>query len=91
MRNLKIICQGEMCKINKPPSSSIKTLKNMTPGKDGKCIFFRFGTLETDIDWSQILKNICQKLLSLKNALKSKQEGSCDLWQDLQLSEYQFP
>ena len=41
MRNLKIICQGEMCKIDKPPSLSIKTLKNMSPGKDGKNgIFF---------------------------------------------------
>ena len=40
MRNLKIICQGEVCKIDKPPSLSIKTLKNMTPGKDGNGIFF---------------------------------------------------
>ena len=41
MGNLKIICQGEVCKIDKPPSLSIKTLKNMTPGKDGKWnIFF---------------------------------------------------
>ena len=40
VRNLKIICQGEVCKIDKPPSLSIKTLKNMTPGKDGKLIFF---------------------------------------------------
>ena len=36
MRNLKIICQGEVCKIDKPPSLSIKTLKNMTPVKYGK-------------------------------------------------------
>ena len=40
--NLKIICQGEVCKIDKPPSMSIKTLENMTPGKDGKWnIFFQ--------------------------------------------------
>ena len=41
MQDLKIICQGEVCKIEKPPSLSIKTLKNMTPGKDGKRIFFQ--------------------------------------------------
>ena len=40
MRNLKIICQGEVCKNGKPSSLSIKTLKNMTPGKDGKWNFF---------------------------------------------------
>ena len=40
-RNLKIICQGEVCKIDKPLSLSIKTVTNMTPGKDGKWnIFF---------------------------------------------------
>ena len=27
---------GEVCKIDKPPNLFIKTLKNMTPGKDGK-------------------------------------------------------
>ena len=27
---------GEVCKIDKPPSLSVTTLKNMTPGKDGK-------------------------------------------------------
>ena len=64
MRNLKIICQGEVWKIDKPPSLSIKTLKNMTPRKDGKWnIFFKFEILATNIDWSQILKNICQQLL----------------------------
>ena len=36
MRNFKIICQEEVCKIDKTTSLSIKTLKNMTPGKDGK-------------------------------------------------------
>ena len=36
MRNLKIICRGEVCKIDKTPSLSIKTLKNMIPGKDGQ-------------------------------------------------------
>ena len=36
MRNFKTIRQGEVCKIDKPPSLSIKTFKNMTPGKDGK-------------------------------------------------------
>ena len=51
MRNLKIICQGEVYKIDKPPSLSIKTLKNMTPLKDGKWnIFFKFGILATNID-----------------------------------------
>ena len=40
MRNLKIICQGEVCKIDKPPSLSIKTFKNMIPGKDGKSNIF---------------------------------------------------
>ena len=33
-------CQGELCKIGKPPSLSIKTLKNVTPENDEKCIFF---------------------------------------------------
>ena len=47
--NLKlIICQGEVCKIDKPLSLSIKTLKNMTPGKDGN--FFKFEKLATNID-----------------------------------------
>ena len=51
MRNLKIISQGEVCKINKPPSLSIKTLKNMTPGKMENGIFFsKFEILVTDID-----------------------------------------
>ena len=36
MRNLKIICHWEVSKIDKPPSLSVKTPKNMTPGKDGK-------------------------------------------------------
>ena len=36
IRNLKIICQREVCKIGKPSSLSIKTLKNLIPGKDGK-------------------------------------------------------
>ena len=42
---LKIICQGEVCKIDKPPSLSIKTFKNKAPGKDGKWIFFKFEIL----------------------------------------------
>ena len=52
MRNLKIICHGEVCKIDKPPSLSIKILKNMTPRKDGKwnTFFFKFGILATGID-----------------------------------------
>ena len=71
MPNLKVICQGEVCKIDRPPSLSIKLLKNLTPGKDGKRnIFFKFEILATNIDWSQILKNICQLLLSLNNVLK---------------------
>ena len=40
MQNLKVICQGEAYKIDKAPSLSIKTLKNMTPGKDRKWDFF---------------------------------------------------
>ena len=40
MRNLKIICQGEVYKNDRPSSLSIKTLKNMTPGKDGKWNIF---------------------------------------------------
>ena len=72
MRNLKIICQGEVCKIDKPRSLPIKTLKDMTPGKDGKWnIFSKFETLATNTNWSQILKNVCQQLLSLNNVLKS--------------------
>ena len=43
----------------------------MTPGKDGKWnIIFKFEILTTNIDQSQILKNICQQLLSLNNVLK---------------------
>ena len=41
---------GEVCKIDKPPSLSVKTLKNMTLGKDGKWIFFKFEIIATDID-----------------------------------------
>ena len=68
MQNLKIICQGEVCKIDKPPSLSIKTLENMTPGKDGKLnIFFKSEILTTK---SQILINVCEQLLSLNNVLK---------------------
>ena len=45
----------------------------MTPGKDEKWnIFVKFEILATNIDQSQILKNICQELLSLNNFLKSK-------------------
>ena len=44
----------------------------MTPGKDGKLnIIFKFEILATNIDQSQILKNICQHLLSLNNVLES--------------------
>ena len=32
---------GEVCKIDKPPSLSIKTLRNMSPGKDGNGFFFQ--------------------------------------------------
>ena len=31
MRNFNIVCQGEVCKFDKPQSLSIKALKNMTP------------------------------------------------------------
>ena len=71
MQNLKIICQGEVCKIDKPPSLSVKTLKNMTPRKDGKGNFFRLEILATNIDLSQNLKNICQQLLSLNIVLNA--------------------
>ena len=51
MRNLKIICQGEVCKIDKPPSLSIKTLKNMTPEKmENGIFFFKFEILATNTD-----------------------------------------
>ena len=33
-------------------------------------IFFKFEILAANIDLSQILKNICQQLLSLNNVLK---------------------
>ena len=60
----------EVCKIDKPSSLSMKILKNMTPEKDGKWdIFFKFEIFATNIDWSQILENICQELLSLNNVL----------------------
>ena len=39
MRNLKIICQGEVCKIDKPPSVSVKTLK-YDPRKRWKMKYF---------------------------------------------------
>ena len=46
MQNLKLICQGEVYKIDKSPSLSVKTLKNMTLGKDGTWnIFFKFEIL----------------------------------------------
>ena len=41
MRNFKIICQGEACRIDKPPSLSIKTLKDMTLRKKWKVEFFQ--------------------------------------------------
>ena len=51
MQNLKIMCQGEVCKTDKLPSLSIKTLKNMTPGKEGKWnIFLKFEMLVANID-----------------------------------------
>ena len=44
----------------------------MTPGKDGKWnIFFKFEILATNIDQFQILKNICQQLLSLNKVLNT--------------------
>ena len=72
MRNLKISCQGEVCKIDKPPCFSIKTLKIFPPKKmeNGIVFFFKFGILATKIDQSQILKNICQQLLWLNNVFK---------------------
>ena len=84
MRNLKIICQGEVCNIDKPPNLSIETLKNMTPGKDGKLnIFLKTEILATNIDYSQILKNICQQLLSLNNVLKVQNEYGYMNWREI--------
>ena len=69
MRNLKIICLGKVYKIDKPPGLS-QSPKNMTPEKMENVIYFsRFEILATIIDKSQILKNICQQLLSLNNVL----------------------
>ena len=48
-QNLKIICQERVCKIDIPPSLSIKTLKNMTPEKMETEIFL-FEILATNID-----------------------------------------
>ena len=93
MRNLKIVCQGEVCKIDKPPSLFIKTLKNVTPGKDGKCnIFFRFEILATNIPtYVQNLKIICQGevckidkppslfIKTLKNVTLGK-DGKCNIF-----------
>ena len=62
MQNLKIICQGEVCKIHKPSSLFIKTLKNMTPRKMENGFFFRSEILATNIGQGQILKNICQQI-----------------------------
>ena len=50
MRNLKIFRRGEVCKIDKAPSLSIKTLKDMTPRKDENGIFFKFEILAANID-----------------------------------------
>ena len=36
----KIICQGEVCKIDKSSSLFIKSLKKYAPGKDRNGIFF---------------------------------------------------
>ena len=36
MQHLKLICQGEVCKIHKSLNLPIKTLKNITPRNDGK-------------------------------------------------------
>ena len=48
MRNLKIICQGEVCKIEKPPSLSVKTLTKYDPRKRWKReYFFKFEILAT--------------------------------------------
>ena len=58
MRNSKIVCLAEVCKIDKPPSLSVKTLKNMKRWKMD--YFFKFEIFATNIDLSQIFKNICQ-------------------------------
>ena len=65
MRNLKIICLGEVYKINKPPSLSFKSFKNETPEKmENGILFSKFEILATNIDWSQILK---EKKTSVSN------------------------
>ena len=67
-----------MCKIDKPPSLSMETLKNMTPGKDEKWnIFSNFKYLQLQsVSWSlaefrhnkivQLLRencfNVCRQL-----------------------------
>ena len=51
MRNLKIICQREVCKIDKRLGLFIKALKNMTPEKMGNVIYlFKFEILATNIE-----------------------------------------
>ena len=65
MQNFKIICLGKVCKIDKQSMLPFKTLKKYDPRKRWKMgYFFKFEILATNIDWSQILKNICQQLLS---------------------------
>ena len=46
MQNFKIICRGGVSKIYKPLSLCIKTLKNITLGKDEKWIFSNFKYLQ---------------------------------------------
>ena len=59
MRNFTMICQEEVCKIDKPPSLSLKTLKNMAPEKmENGIFFFKFEILASNTNQSQILKNI---------------------------------
>ena len=53
MRKFKNNLSGEMCKIDKPPSLSVKTLKTMTPEKmENGIFFFKFEILATNIGLS---------------------------------------
>ena len=49
MRNLKIIGQEKVCKMDKPASLSIKTVKNVTPEQTENGFFFQIWNTATDI------------------------------------------
>ena len=77
MQNLKIVCQGEVCKIHKPSSLFIKTLTKLTPRKmENEIFFFRSEILATNIGQGQILKNICQQLCLSQFQLDTSPPGN---------------